>query len=291
MVSKVKGSAFDMGDQGCFYSVIDYGARTTSIASANNACIATALTAIKNAGGGVLLVPHGIAQSFNPATDFPATANALMVWILTGNSFIVYSNQNITSDFGDEFAAAFFNTPSANEYRIVDTNPPTYTYKNKVATASIAGSTFDLCWYLPGGVSPVMALARNGSQLGYLYLFNGLNCVGVAEFDTVNLTGAVQHTKSIQAPTTGSSIQIGDLIRNLILNHSATIATLTVTLPQAPIDGQMVDIFSRSIITTLTLNAGTGETIETGHTLTTLAALASVSYQFQLSDNKWYRVR
>lgn len=297
MVSKVKGSAIDLGDLGIAYSVVDFGARSTYTAGENAVHIATALNAIKNAGGGVLVIPHGIAQSFNPATDFPITANALMVWILNGNSFKLYSNQNITSDFGDAFAAAFFETPSAVEFQIVDANPPTYTYKMKVANAGIAGSTLDLGFYLPGASSPTVAIARNGSKIGALFCFAGLDVTGLTETDSLTVTGVTQldgaigYTKDIQAPATGASLQIADTTRNLILNHSATIATLTITLPQAPVDGQQVDIFSRSVVTTLTLNAGTGETIETGHTITTLAAAGSVGYYFQLSDNKWYRVR
>jgi hypothetical protein len=291
MVSKVKGSAFDFGDQGCFYSVIDFGARTTYAAGQNNTAITTALNTIKNAGGGVLMVPHGITQTFNPATDFPATANALMVWILTGNSFLVYSNQNITSDFGDTFAAAVFTTPSAVEYRVIDTNPPVYTFKMKVADAGIAGSTSDLGFYLPGASSPTAAFARNGSKLGALFCFAGLDVTGLTEVDTLYITGPLRTTKSIQAPASAASIQIADDIRNLVLNHSATIATLTITLPQAPVDGQSVEIFSRSIVTTLTLAAGTGETIETGHTLATLTALQNVCYIFNSGDSKWYRTR
>ena len=295
MVSKVKGSAFDFGDQGCFYSVVDFGARITYTAGQNATHIANALNTIKNAGGGVLLIPHGIAQSFNPATDFPVTANPLMVWILTGNSFILYSNQTITGDFGDAFAAAFLTTPSAISYRVVDTNPPTYTYKFEVYDNSgspvISGSSYDLCWFLPGGVNPVMALARNGSKLGALFCLAGLDVTGLTEVDTLLVTGPLRVTKNIQAPATGASIQIADSNKILILNHSATIATLTVTLPQNPVDGQCVEIFSRSIVTTLTLAAGTGETIETGHTVSTIAALGSLEYIFNSSDSKWYRVR
>lgn len=297
MVSKVKGSAIDLGNLGIAYSVVDYGARNTYTAGENNTHITTALNAIKDAGGGVLVIPHGIAQSFNPATDFPVTANALMVWILTGNSFILYSNQNITGDFGDAFASAFFNIPSAVEYQVVDANPATYTYKMKVANAGIAGSTFDLGFYLPGASTPTAAFARNGSKIGALFCFAGLDVTGLTETDTLTVTGTTQldgaigYTKDIQAPASGASIQIADTTRNLILNHTATIATLTVTLPQAPVDGQQVDIFSRSVVTALTLNAGTGETIETGHGITTLAAAGSAGFYFQLSDNKWYRTR
>ena len=291
MVSKVKGSAIDLGDLGIAYSVIDYGARSTYTAPENNVHISTALNAIKNAGGGVLVIPHGIAHSFNPATDFPVTANALMVWEITGNTFKISSNQNIVGDLGDTFASAFFDTPKAIEYHIVDANPATYTYKLKVATAGIAGSTNDLGVYLPGSSSPTAAFARNGTKLGALFCFAGLDVAGLTEVDTLLVNGPLRTTKNIQAPAAAGYIQIGDNDRSLILNHSATIATLTIVLPQNPVDSQPVQIFSRSIVTTLTLNAGTGETIETGHTVTTLAALQNVEFIFNSSDSKWYRTR
>lgn len=290
MVSKVKGSAIDLGDLGIAYSVVDYGGRLTNTSSQNNTAIQSALTAAATAGGGVVLIPHGISHTFNPATDFPVSANALMTWELTGSTFKIHSNQEIAGVLGATFSAAFFTTPSAVEYRFVDANPPTYTYTCEVyddaGTPVISGSSFDLCWFLPGGTDPVMALARNGSKLGALYLFNGLDVTGTAQF-----SGPVSTTKTIEAPLTGASIQIADTTRSLILNHSATIATLTVTLPQAPVAGQEVQIFSRSIVTTLTLAAGTGETIETGHTLAAFAALQSVAYIFNSGDSKWYRTR
>lgn len=294
MVSTVHGSAFAFDKNGVFYSAIDYGARTTKTSGQNDTAIAAALAAMVTAGGGVLLVPHGISHSFDPVTDFPVTANALMVWILTGNSFIVYSNQEITSDFGDDFAAAFFETPSAVSYRVVDANPPTYTYKFEVyddaGTPVITGSSFDLCWFLPGGTDPVMALARNGAKIGALFCFAGLDVTGVTEVDTLKVTGASQFPKQIITPLTGESHTINDATRYAVLDHAATIAALTLTLPAAPLDGQPVRLFSRSIVTALTLNAGAGETIATGHGVTTIAAAGSVEFVFQSSDSKWYRV-
>lgn len=301
MVSKVKGSAIDLGDLGIAYSVVDYGARITNTSGQNDTAITAALSAVATAGGGVVVIPHGISHSFDPLLDFPVTANALMVWELTGSKFKIYSNQEIDGVLGNTFAAAFFTTPSAIQYKIVDANPPTYTYTCEVyddaGTPVISGSSFDLCWFLPGGTVPVMALARNGAKLGALFLFNGLDVTGNTATGSLTVTGtsllsgAIRTTKAIEAPLTGASIQIADTTRSLILNHSGTIATLTVTLPQAPVDGQEVQIFSRSIVTALTLAAGTGETIETGHTLTALAALQNVAYIFNSGDSKWYRSR
>lgn len=290
MGSKVKGSAFDFGDQGLFYSVIDYGARKTNLSGPNDAAIQAALAAMVTAGGGVLVIPQGILNTFDPLTDFPVTASPLMVWELTGNSFKLHCNQNIDADVGDTFAQAFFTDPSAVEYNIVDANPATYSYKLKVFDDAgdpvITGSSFDLCFFLPGGTDPVAAFARNGAKLGALHLFNGLVMKAPAQFE-----GAIQYTKLIEAPLTGASIVLADYVRYVVLDHAATIAALTITLPATPLDGQAVSIFSRSIVTALTLNAGAGETIAAGHTLTTLTALTSVDYMYDLATTSWYRIK
>ena len=290
----IKGSAFNFGDQGLFHSVLDYGARTSKTDVQNDVFIAAALTAIDGEGGGVLIIPHGIANTFDPTTDFPATANALMVLVWTGNSFKLWSNQTITAELVGTLASVILTTPQAVSYRIIDADPATYTFKLEVyddsGTPVITGSSYDLCFFLPGGVTPMAAFSRSGAKQGALYLFNGLEVTGLTETDTLKVGGQNFRSKSIQAPAAGASIVMADDTQYLILNHAATIATLTVTLPAAPVDGNVVTIFSRSIVTTLTLNAGAGETIETGHTISTLAAASSVSYIFNSSDSKWYRV-
>ena len=295
MVNKVKGSAIDLGDLGIAHSVYDYGGRITNTSGQNDTAIATALSAIATAGGGVLVIPHGVLHTFDPDTDFPVTANALMVWILQGSNFKIYSNQNLAADLGETFASAFFDTPSAIEYKIVDADPPTYTYKFKVynngGSPVISGSSYDLCVFLPGGTNPVAAFARNGSKLGALYLFNGLDVTGVAEVDELLVTGQARFSKEIVVPVAAGSTQIADTTSYLILNHTGTIASHTITLPQVPKDGHVVQIFSLNAITTLTLAAGTGESIETGHGITTIGAAGSVEYMYNLATTKWYRVR
>lgn len=291
----VKGSAFDFHDQGLFYSAIDFGARTSQSSAQNNTAIAAALIAMNVAGGGVLIIPQGIANTFNEATDFPVTANPLMVIILTGNQFQLKGNQAITSQFGSVLAQMFLTLPSAVSLRLVDANPATYTYKFEVydnaGSPVIVGSSYDLCFFMPGASTPVAAFARAGATPGQLNLFNGLKVTGNTEVVSLKVNGQTQTSKSIQAPLTGTSIQIADTTQYLVLDHAATIAALTVTLPQAPLDGNVVKIYSRSIVTALTLAAGTGETIATGHTVTTIAALGSLEYIYNSSDSKWYRVR
>lgn len=92
MYSSVKGSAFNFGDNGVFYSAIDFGCRKTLTAADNTTKLNAALAEMDAAGGGVLLIPQGIA--FNPVT-FPVTSNKLAVWVISAASVVWQGNSNI----------------------------------------------------------------------------------------------------------------------------------------------------------------------------------------------------
>ena len=70
---------------------------------------------------------------------------------------------------------------------------------------------------------------------------------------------SIQSTKTISVPTVGQTVTIanqdGDI--RLIINPAGTLATLTVTMPSAPRDGQVVEICSSKIVTLLTMTGGT----------------------------------
>jgi hypothetical protein len=312
--TRSKGSAFNFADQGVFTSAIDVGCTSALSAAANKALIVTALTTLGAASGGIILIPHNIPHNFTSA-DFPVTAQALCVWEITGTSFKLTTNQTHTTNLGALLETVRIDMPMVVGVDFVDvlTDPPTYTYSvevfNDAGTPVVAGSSFDLCTFLPGIATPVEAIARSGATPGLHYFFKGIKSVLAAVFDaavtvgttlgvtgaatfgsTVSITGTILGSKSIQAPLTATAIVCADGTESLILNHTATIAALTVTLPATPANGTPFKLFSRSIVTTLTLNAGAGETIETGHGLTTLAAAASAEWVYNLSDTKWYRV-
>lgn len=60
------------------------------------------------------------------------------------------------------------------------------------------------------------------------------------------------------APTTGGTVTVssGGLIK-LLLNPAGTLATLTVTFPGGPSDGDTVQMGCTQIVTALTMNGGT----------------------------------
>ena len=96
--------------------------------------------------------------------------------------------------------------------------------------------------------------------------------------------GALQ----VATPTTGTTVTVNDNAAALILKHTATIATLTIVLPANPLNGQIVCIGTRSTVTTLTLNANTGQT-RYGNP-TTIAATTPVAFIYEAATLSWHRV-
>jgi len=94
--------------------------------------------------------------------------------------------------------------------------------------------------------------------------------------------------KNIYVPTTGSSILLNQA-RNqrVLLNPAGSLLSLTITFPDAPVDGDIIVISSSQAITTLTIN-GNGKTVN--------SALASLSlggfgrWCFDSSVNIWFRI-
>src|SRR6185437_13601057 len=56
------------------------------------------------------------------------------------------------------------------------------------------------------------------------------------------------------SPLTGASVVIPNNVSNYLITPAGTIAALTVTMPSAPTDGQVVRISSSQTVTALTLN-------------------------------------
>jgi hypothetical protein len=89
-------------------------------------------------------------------------------------------------------------------------------------------------------------------------------------------------------PTAGQNVVIGEFVDRVILNPAGLLATLTITFPTNPKDGQIFTIFSSQIVTTLTLVA-TGLTIQSP--LTAFTALGSAEYIYEAATSTWLRVR
>jgi len=68
--------------------------------------------------------------------------------------------------------------------------------------------------------------------------------------------------------------------------------TWTITLPSPAFDGEIISVGTDTTLTTLvTVNAGTGQTMNGTFTSQTISANTSVEFQFNASGAKWYRAR
>jgi hypothetical protein len=87
-------------------------------------------------------------------------------------------------------------------------------------------------------------------------------------------------------PTTGQNITIPDNYTEYLILPAGTLATLTVTFPANPIDGQEISFKTTQTITALTM-AGNGKSII--DPITTLAALGYCTYRYLAASTSWYR--
>lgn len=104
--------------------------------------------------------------------------------------------------------------------------------------------------------------------------------------------GQVANLKNIQAPLTGTTINITDGVVNQILNPAGTIATLTVNMPPNPYDGQFVGIGSTQTVTALTMTATlpAGATIKNPLSTITAAFSSFGAWVYDAPSNTWFGV-
>lgn len=86
------------------------------------------------------------------------------------------------------------------------------------------------------------------------------------------------------APTTGQTV-VCDGSRYLAIVPAGTLATLTVTFPASPADGQHLGVFTTQAITALTVNGGTLR-----NPLTAAPANAFAEWRYLAFDGFWLRV-
>lgn len=107
----------------------------------------------------------------------------------------------------------------------------------------------------------------------------------------------------ITAPLTGTTVTLTSATNQYIATPVAGIAALTINLPAAAtmVEGQTMGISSTQVITTLTLGAGTGNTVSNNPSVVTPSTTASYGYKFVFhaltyaagvpATGIWYRVQ
>ena len=149
-----------------------------------------------------------------------------------------------------------------------------------------------------GGVSP--PLNCSGDLSTGCNSVSGLhNPAGSVVAATVDANGNIlqkqalaDQSTSVQSPTTGFTITIGNNISTLMLTPSATLASGTINLPAAPVDKQIVHVSSSQTITALTVS-GNGNTISNAPTALTISATGSYgfAYIYNLASTTWLRLQ
>lgn len=89
-----------------------------------------------------------------------------------------------------------------------------------------------------------------------------------------------------QTPTTGFSYTFAAGVNVLVMQPAGTLATGTVTMPSAPVDGMTITVESTQQITALTVQGNTGQSLVNG--TQTLRPNQPYSWVYRLSNTTWY---
>lgn len=183
------------------------------------------------------------------------------------------------------------------------------TFSFAMGTSSVASSNYGRAWGngVTAGIGCFVAGDRNSCSLastggdqfvlgfdgGYYFYRNTSGSPELAvHFDAagnlINLKGTADQSKSVQNPSTGDSITIADNSKTLVLDPAGTLATLTVTMPPTPVDGQEIRVSSSQIVTALTVSPNSGQTLSNAPT--TILAGTGFAYIYDLPNTNWYRI-
>ena len=100
-------------------------------------------------------------------------------------------------------------------------------------------------------------------------------------------TGAITDSAiNFQTPATGFSITLANSDWHVVLDPAGTLATGTITMPPAPLNGQVINIRSSQIITTLTISPNSGQSVK--GTPTTLGLGGIIEAIYRSANTTWY---
>jgi hypothetical protein len=122
-----------------------------------------------------------------------------------------------------------------------------------------------------------------------------LGVSGAAIFKTQLSTNSLA-INTWQTVTTGTTSTVSNNQTNWLLNLSSLAATFTVTLPAAPVDGQLVKLHfggtisgGSTVVTALTVSANSGQTITQSAIPTTALSGNCYIYEYNAALAIWYR--
>jgi hypothetical protein len=119
-----------------------------------------------------------------------------------------------------------------------------------------------------------------------------LESAGETNPPILNATNAIVtmplYPTAVYAATSGSTYAITNGTQNAYMSSGSTLATLTLTLPPNPPDGWPVNITFGSAVTSLTVNANTGQAMD-GATATAATADQTLRYIWSVGAAAWIR--
>lgn len=94
---------------------------------------------------------------------------------------------------------------------------------------------------------------------------------------------------SLVSATAGADT-IANQICYYIIDGLGAVAALTITMPSAPLDGQLLRISSRITVSSLTMSAAAGQTLLGGATSAT-ANTSTGGWIYRATNTSWYRIQ
>jgi hypothetical protein len=134
----------------------------------------------------------------------------------------------------------------------------------------------------PAGVPGLYLASPTGSEQ--------INVLGLGpQIETINLRQARDARGYIKSAATSGTIVFGSGTSFVFLSDSSTISTLTLDLTVAPADGQQNCFYGVSAISTLTMTAASGQTLNNG--LTSTSAGTRYCWLYSASNMTWDRTQ
>jgi hypothetical protein len=110
-----------------------------------------------------------------------------------------------------------------------------------------------------------------------------------SEWVAGNLPGAGAVIQYL-APTTAFNLTIKNNTSAMVFEPSGTIATCNITLPNIPVDNQVLSFSTTQELTAITIGTSSPSGVNVSLVPTTMAANSQFSIVYRATNNKWYRI-
>ena len=262
------------------------------ITTANNGVMITGTTGtpsfLANSGtaGFVLTANSGAPPSWQAASSGGITSSG----IASGQVLIANSTSSAIS-------SANFTWDNTNNSLAVGNSATTNGKTNAFGLGTNCNPQFNGCFIIGDGANS----AAGGTQTnqfeasftnGFLFKSAGFAVIEIDNQQNI-ITRSPTYDQDVfyQIPVTGFTITINGGASRYLLDPAGTLATGTIILPgnASTIDGKIISFSSSQIITSLTIQANTGQSLANGMP-TTITAGQGYSFIFKNSNSTWYRL-